>query len=223
MSQARLIRRRNLAVPVLALALGAALGGYSAAHGGSSSSSALPAGIPFSRADLDPSVRAGLARVARQDGLDPTALVEMSSVGSGPFRRSAFVGVDRTGQARIAFFGGTMHTDFLTPEGLLRDRPMFVWVTASGTSTQMRMIGVVGLVSSTVARVTITRANGKTSDFRISRVPHFGIGFFAAIAEDANQFPSAITAYSADGSVAAEEGVSSQALCSQDDPRCLER
>jgi hypothetical protein len=218
------MRRRYAAVTVLVVALGAALAGYSVARGGSASSSAVPAGIPFARADLDPSVRAGLARVARQEGLDPAALVEMSGVGSGALRRSAFVGVDRTGEARVAFFGGTMHTDFLAPDRLLRAGPMFVEVTASGTTTEMRRIGVVGLVSSNVAQVSITRADGETFDARISRFPRFGIGFFALVAAgDAALFPSAVTAYAGNGSVLAEESVSGEGLCPKDDPRCLDQ
>ena len=219
------VRRRPVVVPILlvALALGATLGGYSAARGGSGSPSALPAGTPFGRADLDPSVRAGLARVARQEGLDPAALVEMGGVGSGALRRSAFVGLDRTGEARVAFFGGTMHTDFLSADRLLRDRPVFVFETASGSTTEMRRIGVVGLVASSVARVTVTRAGGQTFDAPISRVPRLGIGFFATIADDADLFPSAVTAYARDGSVVADESVSSDGLCPKGDPRCLER
>ena len=216
-------RRPQVAVATLVLALAAALGGYSAARGGSGSSSALPAGTPFARADLDPSVRAGLARVAREEGLDPAALVEVGGVGSGALRRSAFVGLDRAGAARVAFFGGTTHTDFLSAERLLRDRPIFVYETASGSTTEMRRIGVVVLVSTSVARVTVTRAGGATFDAPISRVPRLGIGFFAVIADDADLFPSAVTAYARDGSVAADESISSEGLCPQDDPRCLER
>jgi hypothetical protein len=215
---------RYVAVPMLVLALGGALGGYSAARGGSSSPAAVSrAGTAFSRADLDPQVRAGLAHVAREEGLDPAALVEMGGVGSGALRRSAFVGIDRTGEARVAFFGGTTHTDFLSAERLLRDRPMFVYVTAAGTTTEMRKIGVVGLVSANVARVTVTRANGEAFDARISRVPRLGLGLFATIAEDADLFPRAVKAFSRDGSVVADESVSSEGLCSKHDPRCLER
>jgi hypothetical protein len=218
------MRRRYAAVTILVVALGAALGGYSVARGGSGSSPAVRAGIPFGRADLDPAVRAGLARVARQEGLDPAALVEMSGVGAGASRRSAFVGVDRTGDVRVAFFGGTMHTDFLTPDRLLRDQPMFVDVTASGTTTEMRRIGLVGLVSSNVARVSIRRADGQTFDAPISRVQQFRIGFFATIAAgDAALFPSAVIAYARDGSVLAKESVPSEGLCPKDDPRCLDQ
>jgi hypothetical protein len=215
---------RSVAVSMVVLALGGALGGYSAARGGSGSPAAFSlAGTPFSRAELDPQVRAGLAHVAQEEGLDPAALVEMSGVGSGALRRSAFVGIDRTGEARVAFFGGTTHTDFLPAERLLHDRPMFVYVTASGTATEMRRIGAVGLVSASVARVTITRANGEAFDARISRVPRLGIGLFATLAQEADLFPRAAKAFSRDARVVAEERISSEGLCSKDDPRCLER
>ncbi len=176
----------------------------------------------LSSAKLDPAVRAGLVRAAREVGVDASTLVEISAVGGGLSERAVIAGKGEGGALNVAFFGGRSHTGF-SPAGELVNsgKALFISVATAGEPTTVRQVGVIGLVRSDVERIIVDSTDGDSTTIPLTRWGPDGYAFFATDSSDPLSFPSLVRAYGPDGALVGEQKVNIAPPCPPADPGCL--
>jgi hypothetical protein len=174
---------------------------------------------PFASMSLTPSVRAIVDLAARHANVDPASLVSVSPVGAGTRQRTALVGSDRSGHAHMSFFNGFGMTSFSPVDPLLNGTPIYVNVSSTGPTTDVREVGLVGVARRDVARVSVSHADGSAEDVTLTTRGNYS--FFAVLTDNASLFPTSIRAYGGDGSLLSDDRVNTRPLCPPEAAQCL--
>lgn len=179
--------------------------------------------VPLANADLTPGLKAGVTDSARDAGVDPASVVEVGGFGSGKYRRGALVGTDRSGRVQVSFSHGFGLVPFAPPSKLFAGGDSMVITEGfSGPSTEVRSVGLVGVVKPPVARVTIGRHDGTSADVELARAATGNLRFFATYSDVPSNFPTVIRAYSKSGALVEEYLSEARPLCEQSSPGCLD-
>jgi len=137
-----------------------------------------------------------LTAAARQAGVDPNSVREISSAGPSNARVALLAG-SAGGQTFIAREGPGYTTPFIALAGVInRQSPAaLTYVSTTGTSSgEVTSATLVGIARSDVERVVITLANGMTVDLPVNRSHGF-----AYLGNASTGIPTSATAYAANG------------------------
>jgi hypothetical protein len=92
----------------------------------------------------------------------------------------------------------------------------------SGPSTDVRSVGLVGVVRSDIARVTIEQRDGTNTDVDLARAPAGNLRFFATYSEVPSSFPAVVRAFAESGALIDEYRSGAKPLCKPSNPGCLD-
>jgi hypothetical protein len=217
----KLFTRRTMMMWSLALVVAFAAAVVAVVHSGSSKASRLRQATPLAQTELSPAVKAAIAKAARQNGADPADVVELGGSGSGSQGHGVLAGTDAAGVTLVSFLTGFGMSDFVAGSRYANsDRPMVVTDSVEGPSTEARIVGIVGVATRAVQRVTVDLANGTTITLDVSRAPGIPYQGFSYVSSNASTFPANVTAYNAGGKLLAEHAVDVKPLCPASNPGC---
>ena len=160
--------------------------------------------------------------MALKNGVDPATVVELGGSGTGRQHHAVLAGTDASGATVLSFLDGFGMSEFVPGDRFASAaHPMFVSDTVSGPSTEARIVGMTGITTSEVTRVTVQLANGTTLTLPLDQAPGIPYEGFSYVSNDASTFPAKVMAYNRDGDVAAQHKVDATALCNSSQPNCL--
>ncbi len=189
---------------------------------GSSNASPVRQATPLAQANVTASVRRSIAHMALKNGVDPATVVELGGSGTGRQHHAVLAGTDASGATVLSFLDGFGMSEFVPGDRFASAaHPMFVSDTVSGPSTEARIVGMTGITTSEVTRVTVQLANGTTLTLPLDQAPGIPYEGFSYVSNDASTFPAKVMAYNRDGDVAAQHKVDATALCNSSQPNCL--
>ena len=219
----KLFTRRTLMMWSLAVVAALTAAVVAVVHSGSSEASPVRRATPLAQTGLSPTVKAAIAKAARQKGADPADVVELGGSGSGSQRHGVLAGTDASGATLVSFFTGFGMSDFVAGSRYAnQDRPMLVTDSVEGPSTDARIVGIAGVATRAVQRVTVDLANGTTITLDVGRAPGIPYEGFSYVSGNASTFPAKVTAYNAGGKVLAEHAVDATPLCPASNPGCTD-
>jgi hypothetical protein len=219
-------RRRRLglvgAAAVLAVLAGAIAAVVAVVNPGSSNASPVRQATPLVRANVTASVRRSIAHMALRNGVAPATVVELGGSGTGRQHHAVLAGTDASGATLLSFLDGFGWSAFVPGDRFASAaHPMFVSDTVSGPSTEARIVGMTGITTSEVTRVTVQLANGTTLTLPLDQAPGVPYEGFSYVSSDASTFPARVTAYNGKGEVAAQHKVDATPLCKPSHPNCV--
>jgi hypothetical protein len=177
--------------------------------------------IPLSQANLSGSLRRSILRTVSEEGVDPRSVVVLGGSGTGRQHHAVLAGTDASGATVLSYLDGFGMSAFVSGSRFANaSTPMFVSDTVSGPSTQARIVGLTGIATQDVARVTVQLANGSTLTLPVDQAPGIAYEGFSYVSSDASTFPTTVTAYDTRGHVAAKHKVDATALCKSSQPNC---
>lgn len=187
-----------------------------------SSANPAPRIVPLDRAGLPEIAKANVMNSAREAGIDPSSVVEVGGVGSGKYRRGVFVGTDRSGGMQVALSHGFGLIPF-KPSTELFDAgdPMVITEGFSGPSSEVKSVGLVGVVQPSISRVTIGRRDGTSADVGFTQAPQGNLRFFATYSDTPASFPTFVRAYAESGVLMDTYGSAAKPLCKRSNPGCV--
>jgi hypothetical protein len=140
---------------------------------------------------------------------------------AGQQDHAVLVGTDTSGATVLAFLDGFGMSAFVSGSRFVNDtRPMFVSDTVSGPSTEAQIVGLTGITTPDVTRITVQLANGTTLTLPLAQAQGVAYQGFSYVSSDAATFPAEVTAYKANGDIAAQHKVDATALCPSSQPDC---
>ena len=212
----------GLALAVVGLAVSAAIVAVLAAvNPARSNASPVRPATPLVQANVTSAMRRSIERLAVKDGVDPGSVVELGGSGTGTQRHAVLAGTDASGATVLSFLDGFGMSAFVSGSRFAdASNPMFVSDTVSGPSTEARIVGITGIATTEVARVTVRLANGTTLTLPVNQAPGIAYEGFSYVSSDASTFPATVTAYDMSGHVAAQHKVDATALCKPSHPNC---
>lgn len=188
---------------------------------GRSAASPVRQATPLSQANLTSALRRSIVQVALGDGVNPRSVVVLGGSGTGRQYHAVLAGTDESGATVLSFLDGFGMSAFVSGSRFAdAPNPMFVSDTVSGPSTQARIVGITGIATTEVARVTVRLANGTTLTLPVDQAPGIAYEGFSYVSGDASTFPAMVTAYDASGHVAAKHKVDAAPLCKSSHPNC---
>jgi hypothetical protein len=215
-------RGRALTLSLLVVLAGAIAAGFAVLRPASSNASPLRQATPLAQANITGATRRSIAHLASKEGIDPTNVVELGGSGTGRQHHAVLAGSDASGATVLSFLDGFGMSDFQQGSRFAdASTPMFVSDSVSGPSTQAQIVGIVGITTSEVARVTVHLANGTTLTLPLAQAPGIAYEGFSYVSSDASTFPVTVTAYNAGGHVAAQHTVDATPLCQSSQPNCM--
>lgn len=220
---ARERRRRRFLLATSALALAAAIAAIVAVlNPGRSNASPIRQATPLAQTNITSAMRRSIAHMALRNGVDPATVVELGGSGTGQQHHAVLAGTNASGATVLSFLDGFGMSAFVSGSRFAdASNPMFVSDTVSGPSTQARIVGITGIATQDVARVTLELANGSTLTLPVDQAPGIAYEGFSYVSSDASTFPATVTAYDASGHVAAKHKVDATALCNSSQPHCV--
>jgi hypothetical protein len=232
-------RRRTLTLSLIATLAVTIAVVVSVAKPDSSQASPIREATPLAQANFTKIVQKGIARAASTGHVKLASILELGgatarlphhgvltktdAVGAsaGQQDHAVLVGTDTSGATVLAFLDGFGMSAFVPGDTFVNDaKPMFVSDTVSGPSTQAQIVGLTGITTLDVARVTVQLANGTTLTLPLAQAQGVAYQGFAYVSSDAATFPSEVTAYNANGDIAAQHNVDARALCPSSQPDC---
>lgn len=205
-----------LVVAVLAAAIVAVV------NSGSSKASPVRQAIPLAQTQLSPAVKAAIAKAATQKGANPANVVELGGSGTGAQRHGLLASTDASGATVVSFLSGFGMSDFVAGSHYANaDRAMVVTDSVEGPATDARIVGIAGIATRAVQRVTLDLANGTTITLAVSRAAEIPYEGFSYVSSNASTFPAKVTAYNGGGKVVAQHTVDATSLCAADKPDCV--
>jgi hypothetical protein len=213
--------RRTITMSLLALLVGLTAAIIAVVHASNGNASPVRAATPLAQASLTRAVRSSIAGVARKDGVDPANVVELGASGAGVQRHGVLAGTDSSGAPVLAFMTGFGMSEFVPGSRFAdADTPMFVSDSVSGPSTEARIVGIVGIATSAIARVTVQTANGTTVTLPLTQAPVVPYEGFSYVSSDPATFPTTVSGYDDAGKLIAEHAVDARPLCKASQPDC---
>lgn len=159
-----------------------------------------PAFVPLARAEVTPQLKANIELAAKAEGIPYDSIVEVGGSGTGEYRRSAFLGVDKAGVVKVSLSAGFGFTPFLPENKLFRlDNNMIVGEGFSGPPSQVRSVGMTGAVKPNVDHVTIAQKDGSITEAPLAKAPLGDLRFFASFSDVPEHFPTLVRAYDTRG------------------------
>jgi len=217
----KLFTRRTMMMWSLAVVAALAAAIVAVVHSGSSKASPVRQATPLAQMQVSPAVKAAILKAARQNGADPANVVELGGSGSGSQHHGVLAGTDASGATMVSFLTGFGMSDFVVASRYANsDRAMLVTDSVEGPSTDARIVGIVGVATRAVQRVTVDLANGTTITLAVSRAPGIPYQGFSYVSSNANTFPAKVTGYNAGGKALAEHTVDARPLCPASRPDC---
>lgn len=178
--------------------------------------------IPLQAAgDLAPGLRESLRSVATQNGVDPASLVEAGAA-TGTHGTAAVIAGTKRGAPVFARVIGSGHSLFIPLSEVMNGRDLRISGGIGGTSTVVKEVSLVGIVSANVATVKIQRADGSEAEATLTKWPRGGYASFALVSDDAAEFPTRVRAFGANGQLLANERTDIAPLCSAANPNCID-
>ena len=160
--------------------------------------------------------------MALHDGVNPSSVVVLGGSGTGRQYHAVLAGTDASGETLLSFLDGFGQSEFGSASRFANaSAPMFVSDTVSGPSTEAQIVGLTGIATSEVARVTVRLANGTTLTLALDQAPGIAFEGFSYVSRDASTFPAEVTAYDKSGHVAAQHKVDASSLCKSSQPDCV--
>ena len=232
-------RRRTLTLSLIAALAVAIAVVVSVAKPDSSKASPLRQATPLAQANFTKIVRRGIARAASRDHVKLASILELGGTTArlqhqgrlaktdalgttaGQQDHAVLVGTDTSGATVLAFLDGFGMSAFVSGSRFVNDtRPMFVSDTVSGPSTEAQIVGLTGITTPDVTRITVQLANGTTLTLPLAQAQGVAYQGFSYVSSDAATFPAEVTAYKANGDIAAQHKVDATALCPSSQPDC---
>lgn len=222
----QLLKRRRGLVSVGAVAVvsavALAIAAFAVVKPSSSNASPVRQATRLAQADITSTLRRSIAHLALRDDVDPATVVELGASGTGRQHHAVLAGTDAAGATLLSFLDGFGMSAFVPGDRFANAaKPMFVSDTVSGPSTEARIVGLTGITTSEVNRVTVQLANGATLTLPLDQAPGIPYEGFSYVSSDASTFPTKVTAYNGDGDVAAQHKVDGTALCNSSQPNCV--
>ena len=203
----------------------------------SSKASPIRQAIPLAQANFPRTVRRGIARLASRSHVKLASIVELGGTtlqphgglaktdaygaSAGQQDHGLLVGTDTSGATVLSFLDGFGQSGFAPGSAFVNDqKPMFESDTVSGPSTEARIVGLTGITTLDVTRVTVQLANGTTLTLPLAQAQGVAYQGFSYVSGDAATFPAEVTAYNAAGDIAAQHKVDATALCPSSKPDC---
>jgi hypothetical protein len=188
---------------------------------GQGAASPIRQATPLSQANLTGALRRSILHVVLDDGVNPRSVVVLGGTGKGRQSHAVLTGTNASGATVLSFLDGFGMSAFVSSSRFAdASNPMFVSDTVSGPSTQARIVGITGIATQDVARVTLELANGSTLTLPVDQAPGIPYEGFSYVSTHASTFPVTVTAYDASGHVAAKHQVDATALCKSSQPNC---
>ena len=220
----KLFTRRRTMISLLAVVAGTAAAIVAVIDSSSSNASPVREATPLAQADYTKVIRAAIVKTARHDGVSPSTVVELGASGNGSQRHAVLAGKDASGASVLSFMSGFGMSEFVDGTRFAdASKAMFVSESVEGPSTQARTVGLVGIATRQVERVTVQLANGTVTTVALGRAPGVTYEGFSYVSSDASTFPVAVTGYNAGGHVVATHAVDASALCPATQPNCVTR
>ncbi len=217
----KLFTRRAALMSSVALVAALAAAIVAVVESGSGKATPVRQATPIAQAQLNPAVKAAIAKAARDKGIDPTSVVELGGSGSGSQHHAVLASTDATGSTLVSFLTGFGMSDFVTGSRYVNaDRAMIVTESVEGPSTEAQRVGIVGIATRAVQRVTVDLADGTSVTLAVSRAAGIPYEGFSYVSNEPGKFPAKVTAYNAAGHVIAEHTVDSSPLCTTSQPDC---
>lgn len=235
----RRFRRRALLLSLSALLAVTVAVVLLVAKPGSSKASPLRQATPLAQANFTRAVRRGIAGFASKDHVKLASIIELggtttrlqhqgvlaktdaSGATAGQQDHAVLVGTDTSGATVLAVLDGFAMSAFVPGNTFVSDtKPMFVSDTVSGPSTDAQIVGLTGITTLDVVRVTVQLANGTTLTLPLAQEQGVAYQGFSYVSSDAATFPAEVTAYNGNGDIAAQHKVDSTALCPSSQPNC---
>jgi hypothetical protein len=218
----KLFTRRTLTMATLAVVAAVTAGIVAVVRSGSSNASPVRQAVPLAQTDLRPAAKAAVADAARDNGVNPANVVELGGSGAGAQRHGVLVGRNTSGVSVLSFLTGFGMSEFVPGARYANiDHPMFVTSSVQGPSTESRIVGIVGIATRAIERVTVQLANDTTVTLPVSQAPSIQFEGFSYVSESAATFPVKVTGYNAGGKVVAEHEVDAKPLCKAEQPDCF--
>jgi hypothetical protein len=217
-------RRRMISVTAAAVAtaVGVVAAVFVTLNPSRGAASPVRPATPLSQATVSGELRRSILRVAVHGGVDPRSVVVLGASGTGRQYHAVLAGTDASGATVLAFLDGFGQSMFASGSRFANaSNPMFVSDTVSGPSTHARIVGITGIATQEVARVTVELANGTTLTLPVDQAPGIAYEGFSYVSSDASAFPATVTAYDASGHVAAKHKVDATTLCPSSLPECV--
>jgi hypothetical protein len=178
--------------------------------------------VPLQSArDIAPVIREGLRSIAAHSGVDSASLVEVGAA-TGEHGTAAVIAGARGGVPVFARVSGSGNSMFIPLHDVLGGRDLRITGGIGGTSTVVKEVSLIGIVSPNVAAVKILRADGSETEATLTNWPRGGYASFALVSDDAAQFPTQVRAYGANGQLLATERTDIAPLCPQANPDCID-
>jgi hypothetical protein len=218
----KLFRRRALTMSLLAVLAGVIAAIVAVVSSSSSTASPVRQATPLAQANLTRAVKTSIARVAVKNGVDPADVVELGGTGTGRQHHAVLAGTSASGGTVLSFLTGFGMSEFVSGSRFANaTTPMFVSDSVSGPSTQARIVGIVGIATRQVTRVTVQLANGTTLTLPLSQAPRIPYEGFSYVSSDPAAFPASVTGYNSGGHIAAQHAVDATPLCKASEPDCV--
>jgi hypothetical protein len=218
-------RRRLASVGAVAAVIAAALAiaaVVAIVNPSSSNASPVREATPLAQANITSTLRRSITHVALKNSVDPATVVELGASGTGRQHHAVLAGTDASGATLLSFLDGFGMSEFVPGERFANtSTPMFVSDSVSGPSTEARIVGIVGITTREVVRVTVQLANGTTLTLPLDQAPGIAYNGFSYVSSDASTFPATVTAYDGRGQVASKHKVDGTALCNSSQPNCV--
>jgi hypothetical protein len=218
----KLFTRRRTMMSLLAVVAGTVAATVAVIDSGSSNASPVREATPLAQAQYTKVVKAAIVRTALHDGVSPSTVVELGASGNGPQRHAVLAGKDASGASVLSFMSGFGMSEFVAGTRFAdASKGMFVSESVEGPSTEVRTVGVVGIATRQVERVTVQLANGTVTTVALGRAPGVAYEGFSYVSNEASTFPVSVTGYNAGGHVVATHAVDSSPLCKATQPDCV--
>lgn len=218
----KLFTRRTMTMGSLAVVVAIIAAVVAVVHSGSGNASPIRQATPLAQMQLSPMVKAAIAKAARQSGSNPANVVELGGSGSGSQRHGLLATTDASGATLVSFFSGFAMSDFVAGSHYANsNRAMVVTESVEGPSTEAQIVGIAGIATPAVQRVTADLADGTTITLAVSRATGIPYEGFSYVSNNAAKFPLKVTAYNGGGRILATHSVDAKPLCASGQPDCL--
>jgi len=218
---ARHVRILIAALSVIGIAtVGAYAVGSSTSASAAGSARAL--GVPFGAASIPSPARRAVEDFATSAQVASSSLLEVGRSPSDQPYRATIVGYDHAGTVHAAIATDAAVTNFARASQLFRAGPVVALTSSSGTTTEVREVGLTVLIESPVTRVDVVSESGTIRALDVVWWPRGDYASGSSVATERSLFPTQVLGYDVAGNLIAKRDVGVSPLCPAVDPKCIE-
>jgi hypothetical protein len=179
--------------------------------------------VPLQSArDIAPAIRENLTSIATLSGVDSASLVEAGSAAGAHGTAAVIAGTTGRGVPTMARVIGSGHSLFMPVREVMQGKDLVIAGGIGGSSTVVKEVSLIGIVSPNVATVRIQRADGSEAVAALTKWPQGGYASFAVVSDEATAFPTQVRAYGANGQLLGTERTDIAPLCPAANPHCID-